>query len=143
MMADLRGRMGKRIRGTTPGVEEAARQLRWRLTPAERALWQALQRQQLGGLRFRCQHPVGPYVLDFYCPAHKLVVEVDGEVHAEQIDQDAHRTAHLEAYGYQVLRFRNDEVLTNLPSVLDRIVTAVRQRPSRPMPPDLADTELG
>ncbi|MGH2533301.1 MAG: endonuclease domain-containing protein [Thermomicrobiales bacterium] len=110
-----------RIRGTSPGLEAAARQLRRRLTSAERVLWEAIKGKQLAGLRFRQQHPVGPFVLDFYCPACKLVVELDGEIHREQIEQDAYRDQHLAAYGYTIPRFRNEEVLRNLPSVLTRI----------------------
>jgi very-short-patch-repair endonuclease len=99
----------------------AARELRRELTPAERALWAVLRGRRLGGLRFRCQHPVGPFVLDFCCPAAKLTIEVDGAVHDSQQEQDAARTEHLEQYGYRVLRFTNVQVLTDLDSVLDAI----------------------
>jgi very-short-patch-repair endonuclease len=119
-----------RIRGTTPGVETAARELRAQRTAAEQVLWEALRRRRLNGLRFRCQHPAGPFVLDFCCPAHKLVVEVDGGVHDSQLEQDGYRTAHLEAYGYRVLRFRNEEVLTNLALVLERIAQTALDLPS-------------
>ncbi len=115
-----------RIRGTTPEIEAAARRLRRNLTPAEQKLWQALQRRQLAGLKFRAQHPVGPFILDFYCPAYKLVVELDGAMHEGQADQDAARTQQLENYGYRVIRFRNEEVFTDLPSVLDRILEAAQ-----------------
>jgi very-short-patch-repair endonuclease len=72
----------KRIRGTTRQVEQAARELRRRPTEAEARLWTALRRRQVGGALFRRQHPLGRFVLDFYCAAHQLCVEVDGEVHA-------------------------------------------------------------
>ncbi len=111
----------RRFRGTTPELEQAARCLRERLTPAEAKLWDALQCRQLGGLKFRCQHPVGQFILDFYCPAQKLVVEVDGVIHEQQQDYDLARTVQLEAFGYRVLRFTNEEVLSDLPSVLERI----------------------
>lgn len=120
-----------RIRGTTPQVEAAARELRGKLTPAEQVLWQALKGRPLNGLRFRCQHPVGPFVLDFYCPVYKLVVEVDGAVHDAQAEQDEARTQHLQAYGYRVVRFRNEEVLTTLRAVLERIAQAVSPPPPR------------
>jgi very-short-patch-repair endonuclease len=110
-----------RIRGTTPEIERAARQLRNHLTPAESHLWQALKNRQLNGLRFRCQHPIGRFILDFYCPSCKLAIEVDGEIHSEQVDRDAARTEQLEAYGYRVLRFSNEEVLNNLNRVLETI----------------------
>lgn len=110
-----------RIRGTTPEIEENARKLRQNLTPAEARLWSALRNKQLNGLRFRCQHPVGNFILDFYCPACKLVVEVDGDIHASQTEYDQSRTAKLGEYGYQVLRFSNEEVINDLPKVLDKI----------------------
>jgi very-short-patch-repair endonuclease len=115
-----------RIRGTTPEIEAAARHLRRNMTPAEKKLWEALKAKQLGGLKFRVQHPVGPFILDFYCPARKLVVELDGSAHEEQADYDEARTQQLEDYGYRVIRFRNDEVLTDLPSVLEQILQAAR-----------------
>jgi very-short-patch-repair endonuclease len=111
-----------RIRGTTLEIEAAARRLRRNMTPAERILWEALKGKKLSGLRFRAQHPVGPFILDFYCPARKLVVELDGGVHEEQAGYDEARTQQLEDYGYHVIRFRNEEVLTDLPSVLERIL---------------------
>src|SRR5438067_10411328 len=113
-----------RIRGTTPGVEHAAWKLRRRLTPAEKRLWQALSGRKLGGLKFRNQHPVGWFVLDFYCPACKLVVELDGGIHEEpdQADHDRLKAEHLAAYGYRVLRIANEEVFGDLPGVLERIL---------------------
>ena len=110
-----------RFRGTTPELEQAARFLRGQLTPAETKLWDALRRRQLAGLKFRCQHPVGQFILDFYCPAKKLAVEVDGAIHDQQSEYDAARTAHLEQFGYRVIRFSNAEVMNDLQSVLDRI----------------------
>ncbi|HEY9771916.1 MAG TPA: endonuclease domain-containing protein [Coleofasciculaceae cyanobacterium] len=110
-----------RIRGTTAEIEEAARRLRKNLTPAEAYLWSALRNKQLEGLRFRCQHPVGNFILDFYCAACKLVVEVDGEIHDQQIDYDRARTNKLAEYGYRVLRFSNEQVLNNLPQVIAEI----------------------
>jgi len=77
---ELRHKTTSRIRGTTPEIEAAARRLRRNMTPAEQKLWNALRGKQLDGLKFRAQHPVGPFVLDFWCPARKLVVEVDGGV---------------------------------------------------------------
>lgn len=65
---------------------------------------------------------MGPYILDFCCPDHRLVVEVDGGVHEQQADYDESRTQHLNTYGYRVLRFANEEVLTDLGAVLERIL---------------------
>jgi very-short-patch-repair endonuclease len=117
-----------RIRGTTPEIEQAAKDLRRARTPAETILRRALRNKQLGGLRFRFQHPVGPFILDFYCPQHRLVVEVDGAVHDDP-DQHIHdeaRTEQLAAYGYRVIRFRNREVLDDLSGVLQRILETTR-----------------
>ncbi len=83
------------IRGTTPEVEKAARALRKEPTAAERRLWEAISQRRLEGLRFRRQHPVGRFILDFYCPASKLVVKLDGGIHAEQVERDQERTAVL------------------------------------------------
>jgi len=110
-----------RIRGTTPEIEAAARRLRRNMTPAEQKLWDALKGRQLDGLKFRPQHPVGPFILDFWCPARKLVVELDGGSHAGREAEDEARTQQLQDYGYRVIRFRNAEVLADLPSVLGRI----------------------
>ena len=115
------GRTTSRIRGTTPASEAAARHMRQNPTPAEEALWQALKGRQLHGLKFRRQHPVGLSVLDFYCPACQLVVEVDGEGHEEQRDHDEARSQQLGDHDYRVLRFRNDEVMNHLNAVLEQI----------------------
>jgi very-short-patch-repair endonuclease len=117
-----------RIRGTTPDLVTAARQLRQNLTPAEQTLWQALKNRQLNGLRFRCQHPLGSFIVDFYCPQCRLIVEVDGSIHSQQVEYDLARTKHLNQFGYQVVRFSNQDVMTNLNSVLQQIVTASQSR---------------
>jgi very-short-patch-repair endonuclease len=110
-----------RIRGTTPEIEETAIKLRNNLTPAEARLWKALRNKQLEGLRFRCQHPVGNFILDFYCPSCKLVVEVDGEIHAYQAEYDNQRTNKLAEYGYTLIRFSNEQIINDLPNVLAEI----------------------
>ncbi|GAB4547474.1 MAG: hypothetical protein Tsb0014_42130 [Pleurocapsa sp.] len=111
----------RRIRGINPEIQEAARKLRQNLTAAEAYLWEALRNKQLEELKFRCQHPVGNFILDFYCSVCKLAIEVDGEIHANQIERDRARTSKLEEYGYRVLRFSNEEVINNLPKVLAEI----------------------
>ena len=110
-----------RRRGITPELQQAAWQLRNRMTPAKQALWEALRGSRLKGLRFRRQHLVGKFVLDFYCSRYKLVVELDGGVHDARVEQDAARTAYLGTYGYRVIRFRNEDVLSDLPAVLAQI----------------------
>jgi len=96
------------------------------MTPAEQVLWEALRGKKLDGLKFRPQHPVGPFILDFWCPARKLVVELDGDIHQGQEDYDDARTKQLESYGYRVIRFHNEEVLADLPSVLEKISEAAK-----------------
>jgi len=132
---DQTDKIAARMRGSTQDLELAAHGLRRNPTPAEKTLWQALRNRQLAGLKFRRQHPLGPFILDFCCPARMLVVEVDGAAHDAQADYDDARTERLQAYGYQVLRFRNQEVLSDLPSVLERIVRVASERsPSPPLP---------
>jgi len=116
----------ERIRGTTREIEETARHLRKQLTPAEATLWQALRSRQLSGLKFRCQHPVGRFIVDFYCPSHKLVIEVDGDIHNQQQAYDRARTDELQVFGYCVLRFTNEEVMNNLSNVLSRIAEVAK-----------------
>lgn len=119
----------RRIRGTTRRVENAARELRRNPTEAEARLWTALRRRQMGGALFRRQHPVGRFVLDFYCASHRLCVEVDGEVHEAQRERDAERTAVLNTAGIRVLRFSNDQVLRGLSGVVREIAGAMDGRP--------------
>jgi very-short-patch-repair endonuclease len=114
-----------RIRGTTASIDDAAKQLRKTLTPAEQQLWQAVRGGKLAGLKFRRQHPVGNFILDFYCAAHKLVIEIDGGIHATQIEYDAARTTELESYGYKVMRFTNEVVLHQIEAVLAEILQVV------------------
>jgi very-short-patch-repair endonuclease len=104
-----------------------ARRLRKAMTDAERKLWTKLRDRQLEGVKFRRQHPLGDYVLDFYCEERQLVIEVDGGQHTPE--RDAVRTAWLEAHGCRVLRFWNPDVLLHLPDVLEMIRAAVLESP--------------
>jgi very-short-patch-repair endonuclease len=122
-----------RIRGTTRQIEQAARHLRQQLTPAEAPLWEALRGRQLGGLKFRRQHPVGRFIVDFYCPSCKLVIEVDGSIHTRQQAYDRVRTDQLQIFGYCVLRFTNDEVMNDLATVLSCIAQMAKVQ----FPPEL------
>lgn len=92
-------------------------------TSAEATLWKSLQRSQLNGRKFRRQHSVGFYVLDFYCPSEKLCVELDGAGHftIAGARKDAARTAYLEELNIRVVRFENCEVFENLEGVLEGI----------------------
>ncbi len=97
-----------------------ARELRKNATDAENLLWQLLRRNQLNGFGFRRQHPLGSYILDFYCHEVKLVIELDGGQHAEntQLRHDEKRSAWLKEQGITVLRFWNNEVLANTEGML-------------------------
>ena len=112
----------------------AARDLRARETWAEDLLWTALRGRRLDGMKFRRQHPVGPFVLDFCCVEQRLVIELDGQVHAEQREHDAEREALLLSAGYRVLRFPNEAVRDHLSQVLETIRTAAHEDPM-PRPP--------
>jgi very-short-patch-repair endonuclease len=98
-----------------------ARNLRKRCTDAERLLWAHLRARQLEGLKFRRQHPIGHYIVDFVCLERRLVVEVDGGHHASQRDSDVERDKWLEEEGYSVLRLWDNDVLTNTDGVLEVI----------------------
>jgi very-short-patch-repair endonuclease len=105
-----------------------ARLLRQRETELERRLWQALRGRQLAGLKFRRQHPVGPYVADFACPEAKLIVEVDGYWHQFRRARDDHRTDRLRAYGYEVVRFETSDGDADAGALVEAILFAVRER---------------
>jgi very-short-patch-repair endonuclease len=98
--------------------------LRREMTEAERKLWAVLRSSQLNGAKFRRQQPIGPFVADFVCQEHKLIVEVDGGQHAE-CRTDERRTAFLQSKGYRVLRFWNNETLNNLAGVAEVIAAAL------------------
>jgi very-short-patch-repair endonuclease len=106
-------------------VQTRARELRQSMTPAERKLWLRLRSAQLGA-HFRKQHAVGRFIVDFYCASAKLVIEIDGDSHAAQVEYDAERTRWLQEHkGYRVLRFTNQEVVHNLEEVLGKIKAAL------------------
>ncbi|WP_428664253.1 endonuclease domain-containing protein [Runella sp.] len=104
-------------------MEVTRRLLRNEQTESEDALWQVLRNRRFENIKFRRQYSVGYFVLDFYCPQEKLAIEVDGNVHdsIEAQQYDAYRTEALNGIGIQVVRFRNEEVVNNLPQVLTRI----------------------
>jgi very-short-patch-repair endonuclease len=95
------------------------------MTDAERRLWAKLRRDQIENCPFRKQVPIGPYIADFACLPLKLVIEVDGSQHNERKASDDRRTAWLEANGYRVLRFWNNEVLGNTAGVLEAVRSTI------------------
>jgi adenine-specific DNA-methyltransferase len=112
-----------------------ARDLRKHLTEAERRLWWILRQRQLAGHRFRRQAPIGPYVVDFFCPSARLIVELDGGQHAAEADYDANRTRWLEQRGYRVLRFWNNDVLANPEGVVESMRNFLPDTPLPNPPP--------
>jgi very-short-patch-repair endonuclease len=98
-----------------------ARALRRNMTDAERKLWQHLRDRQTGSCKFRRQVPIGPYIVDFICFEKGLIVELDGGQHAEQEEYDAERTKWLQSRGYRVLRFWNNDVMTDVEVVKEEI----------------------
>jgi very-short-patch-repair endonuclease len=101
----------------------AAKKLRANTTPHERMLWRALKELPLAGTHFRRQAPIGPYVVDFFCPAKRLIVELDGGHHNDDeiAKRDHERQLWLESEGYRVVRFWNSEIAADLSAVLERI----------------------
>ncbi|HLZ68796.1 MAG TPA: endonuclease domain-containing protein [Dehalococcoidia bacterium] len=126
-------RAERRFRAVGPAVREAARTFRQQPTPAEALLWERLRDRRLGGLKFRRQHAVLGFVLDFYCPERRLAIEVDGAVHAapEQRARDAERSKQLAAAGVRVLRLDNAEVLNNTGAALATIARAAAAHGAR------------
>ncbi len=104
-------------------LKDQRKDLRSNATPAESLLWKGLQNSQLEGRKFRRQHSIGPYILDFYCPAEKLCVEVDGQMHfgSSGVLYDGERTQYLNNLGIQVIRFENKIVFQNPEGVLEEI----------------------
>ena len=111
-------------RRTDPVKVQRARELRQALTPAETRLWAALRGNRVRGLHFRRQQVIAGFIVDFYCQAAALVVEVDGAIHAAQADYDTARDTVLQAHGLRVLRIPNADIEHDLPGVVARIAAA-------------------
>jgi adenine-specific DNA-methyltransferase len=124
-------------RRTTPKGYQRAHELRRSLTTAEQKLWKYLRAHQLGGAGFRRQHAIGPYVVDFCAPRLKLIIELDGGQHADQVEYDSARTEYLERQGYRVLRFWNNDVMKNIQGVI-QIISKIIQ----PLPPQIRNDHL-
>ena len=116
--------MGKAHR-IDPATTARARRLRKEAPFPERLLWGRLRGGQVGGLRFRRQHPVGPYIADFYCASAKLVIELDGVSHDERATYDGRRTRFMESRGLRVIRFTDNEVVQDVDDVVYRVACEV------------------
>jgi very-short-patch-repair endonuclease len=121
---------------------KTVRRLRRNQTDAERILWFRLRDRRLNGWKFRRQFPVDRYVVDFFCADARLIIELDGGQHAVRTDADAQRTKVLEAMGYMVLRYWNNDVMQNTDGVFEDIYAALeRHRPEPPHPHPLPSGE--
>ena len=101
------------------------------MTCAEQKVWKELRNRHLKGYKFRRQHPVGQFIVDFYCPGQGLVIEIDGGIHLleEKVEKDANRTAEFDRLGLKVIRFTNDEVQTDIINVMAKIKEALQPPP--------------
>ena len=111
--------------GAKASVFQHAKELRTNATDAEKKLWSMLRNRQLKGQKFRRQHAIGNYILDFYCNEYKLAIEIDGDIHRkDEVKQYDHsRTESLKEYGITVIRFWNSEVLKKPDEVLEKIAS--------------------
>ena len=109
-------------------IRQQAKHLRKNSTDAEKFLWTHIRNRQLEGWKFRRQTPVGKYIVDFACAELRLVVEIDGGQHSEQVLYDLGRTRYLQSKGYKVVRFWNNEVLGNIEGVLESLTLTLSQR---------------
>ena len=118
----------------TPSLKFNSRQLRTNMTDAEQRLWRYLRMRQMSGFKFRRQHPVCGYILDFACADIKLALELDGGQHAVSVESDEIRTKALNQAGWVVIRFWNNDVLINTEAVLSAIHQLISeiQPPSQP-----------
>jgi very-short-patch-repair endonuclease len=123
-------------------LDRRVRQLRVNATDAERRLWGALRDRQLGGFKFRRQHRLGPFIVDFICFECRVIVEADGGQHADN-KYDEQRTAWLEQRGWRVIRFWNNDILGNTDGVQEMLMEQLRNpHPPDPHPPAVAGPSL-
>ena len=124
-------------RGGRPVALARAKRMRSEPTDAERALWQLLRAKRFVGYKFKRQVPIDRYIVDFVCFADRLIIEADGSQHAES-DYDAERDAYLAGQGFRVLRFWNNDILTNTEGVGEAIWAALQDETSTPSPQPLS-----
>jgi very-short-patch-repair endonuclease len=113
------------LRRVTNQTRQRAIELRKNATNPEQVLWSILSRRQLGGLKFRRQHPIEPYIVDYYCASANFVIELDGESHEGRQAYDKQREEHLAKLGVTIFRVTNDDVIHNLEGVAEAIRRAI------------------
>ena len=111
---------------------QRAKELRRNMTEAEKVLWQSLRANRLNGWHFRRQQIIGGFIADFYCHVAALVIELDGEIHETRQEEDKERSELIRDYGIEVICFKNEEVMNQLPKVLQKIDQVCKTRSSPP-----------
>ena len=113
--------------GASPNTFDKARLLRINMTEAEKTVWEELKKRIVFKARFRRQHPIGIFIVDFYCHEYKLAIEIDGEIHLknEVIEYDDGRSHDIEKFGIKILRFTNNEVFTDLKKIIEEILKTI------------------
>lgn len=111
----------KQSLGASFNIKAKAKELRKKQTEQEKALWNRLRNKQQNGKYFRRQHPYNIYILDFYCFESNLAIEIDGEIHLQQLKYDLERTRFLESSGLKVLRFKNEDIEKRIEWVIEEI----------------------
>ena len=122
-----RSKITGRFRKLNNDEKQLVFELRDNPTPAEIMLWEIIQKKQISGFKFRQQHKIGPYIVDFYCHSVNLAIEVDGPIHQTRQEYDANRTEWLNLIGVKVIRFSNEEVLNNSAQVKMRILEELKR----------------
>jgi very-short-patch-repair endonuclease len=122
---------------------EFSKQLRQNQTDVERKMWFLLRSRRFVGYKFRRQQPIGSYITDFCCFRPKLIIELDGGQHAEQIEYDQRRTDFLKSEGFEVIRFWDNQVLKEMDSVMEAILKALIEAPSPRSPEATALSHAG
>ena len=127
--------MPRAIRGQASHLD-IKRRLRSNMTGPETRLWSALRARQLQGMKFRRQHGIGPYIVDFYCPEQSLVIEIDGDSHADadQIVRDQLRNKYFQSLGLRVIRYFNNDIVKNLAGVLEDLADKLASGSTSPRP---------
>ena len=121
--------MTPRILKGNPSQLSFKRSLRYNMTEPEKLLWSRLRSKQFNFLKFRKQHGIGPYIVDFYCPEKLIVIEIDGETHGEktQVELDRQRDEYLSSIGVKVVRYTNREIMQNLEGVLGDLEDKIKK----------------
>ena len=113
---------------------DKARELRHDPSRAERICWELIRAHRMEGIKFRRQHPIGPYFADFACSSKGLIIEIDGDHHADQVEADARRTAVMESLGWRVVRFAANEVVQNPEGIWAAIQSLIDDGALPPLP---------